>query len=118
MSRDWTSAVSPITAEMSSCDRLASGHQRRQYDYQPERCVDGKGLGSGARRGQVLPEHLDFGRVRQGIYNVANDHPNRLRFIAARDGLADRFVGRTLSVGGAVVRRWGVISGTTKRATG
>ncbi len=49
---------------------------------------------------------------------MANDHPNRLRFIAARDGLADRFVGRTLSVGDAVVRRWGVISGTAKRMTG
>jgi toxin FitB len=51
----------------------------------------------------------------KGIYNVPDDHPNRPRFIAARDGLAARFAGRILSVGDAVVRRWGVISGTAKR---
>ena len=61
---------------------------------------------------------LSVAEYDQGIHNVPDDHPNRRRFIAARDRLAARFAGRILSVGDAVVRRWGVISGTTKRLTG
>jgi predicted nucleic acid-binding protein len=61
---------------------------------------------------------LTLGEYDKGIHNVPDEHPNRRRFIAARDRLAARFAGRILSVGAAVVRRWGVISGTTKRATG
>jgi predicted nucleic acid-binding protein len=61
---------------------------------------------------------LTLGEYDKGIHNVATDHPNRPRFIAARDRLAARFAGRILSVEDAVVRRWGVISGTTKRLTG
>jgi len=68
--------------------------------------------------GRFFLSILTLGEYDKGIYNVSNDHPNRLRFIAARDGLAARFAGRTLSVGDAVVRRWGVISGTMRRATG
>ena len=54
----------------------------------------------------------------KGVFNLPDDHPNRPRFIAARDGLMARFAGRIVSVGDAVVRRWGVISGSTKRLTG
>jgi predicted nucleic acid-binding protein len=61
---------------------------------------------------------LALGEYDKGIYDLPEDHPNRPRFIAARDGLAARFAGRIVSVGDAVVRRWGVISGTTKRLTG
>ena len=61
---------------------------------------------------------LTLGEYDKGIHNVPDDHPNRPRFIAMRDGLAARFAGRILSVGDAVVRRWGVISGTAKRVTG
>jgi toxin FitB len=61
---------------------------------------------------------LTLGEYDKGIYNVPDDHPDRPRFIAARDGLAARFVGRILSVGDAVVPRWGVASGTAKRLTG
>ena len=61
---------------------------------------------------------LALGEYDKGIYNLPDDHPNRPRFIAARDGLAARFAGRIVSLGDAVVRRWGVISGTTKRLTG
>jgi predicted nucleic acid-binding protein len=60
---------------------------------------------------------LTLGEYDKGIHNVAEDHPDRPRFIAARDRLAARFAGRILSVSDAVVRRWGVISGTTKRIT-
>jgi predicted nucleic acid-binding protein len=61
---------------------------------------------------------LTLAEYDKGIHNLPDDHPDRPRFIAARDGLATRFSGRTLSIGDAVVRRWGVISGTTKRLTG
>jgi predicted nucleic acid-binding protein len=61
---------------------------------------------------------LSVAEYDKGIHNVPDDHPNRPRFSAARDRLAARFAGRILSVGDAVVRRWGVISGTTKRLTG
>jgi len=61
---------------------------------------------------------LTLGEYDKGIHNVPDDHPDRPRFIAARDGLAARSSDRVLSIGDAVVRRWGVISGTTKRLTG
>ena len=61
---------------------------------------------------------LTLGEYDKGIHNVPDAHPNRPRFIAARDGLAARFAGRILSVADAVVRRWGIISGTAKRVTG
>ncbi len=61
---------------------------------------------------------LTLGEYDKGIHNVPDDHPDRPRFIAARDGLAARFSGRMLSLGDAVIRRWGMISGTTKRLSG
>ena len=38
---------------------------------------------------------LTLGEYDKGIYNVPDDHPNRPRFIAARDGLAARFGGQS-----------------------
>jgi predicted nucleic acid-binding protein len=60
---------------------------------------------------------LTLGEYDKGIANLSGDHADRPRFVAARDGLAARFTGRILSVSDAIVRRWGVISGTTKRMT-
>jgi toxin FitB len=67
--------------------------------------------------GRFFLSILTLGEYDKGIHNVSTDHPNRLRFIAARDGLSARFAGRTLSVSDAIVRRWGVLSGTTRRVT-
>ena len=61
---------------------------------------------------------LTLGEYDRAIHNVPDDHTNRPRFIAARDALAARFAGRILSVGDAVVRRWGIISGTVRQLTG
>jgi toxin FitB len=61
---------------------------------------------------------LTLGEYDKGIHNVPDDHPDRPRFIAARDSLAARFAGRILSIGDTVVHRWGGISGTAKRMTG
>jgi predicted nucleic acid-binding protein len=60
---------------------------------------------------------LTLGEYDKGIANLAADNADRPRFIAARDGLAARFAGRVLSVSDAIVRRWSVISGMTKRTT-
>lgn len=68
--------------------------------------------------GRFFLSVLTLGEYDKRIHNVSNNHPNRLRFIAARDGLVARFAGRILSVGDDIVRRWGVISGMTKRVTG
>jgi predicted nucleic acid-binding protein len=61
---------------------------------------------------------LTIGEYEKGIHNMPAGHPDRPRHMATRDGLLARFQGRILPVSDAVVRRWGVISGTTKRATG
>lgn len=68
--------------------------------------------------GRFFLSVLTLGEYDKGIHNLPDDHPNRLRFIAARDRLANRFAGRIVSVGDGVVRRWGAISGTVKRMTG
>src|SRR3546814_14602477 len=53
----------------------------------------------------------------KGIHNLEPDHPDRSRYMAARDALAHRFSDRLLSVDDAIVFRWGVISGDVKRRT-
>jgi hypothetical protein len=54
----------------------------------------------------------------KGIFNLPDDHPNRPRLIAVRDGLAAASPAGSCRLADAVVRRWGVISGSTKRLTG
>jgi toxin FitB len=60
---------------------------------------------------------LTLGEYDKGIFNLADDHPDRQRYIASRDALEARFAGRIQPVGNAVVRRWGRVSGTIKRKT-
>jgi predicted nucleic acid-binding protein len=54
----------------------------------------------------------------KGIDNLPDDHPDRPRYIAARDALADRFGERVLSLRDEAVRRWGRISREVKKDTG
>jgi predicted nucleic acid-binding protein len=61
---------------------------------------------------------LTLAEYDKGIFNLAEDHPDRQRYIASRAALESRFERRILPVGNAVVRRWGRISGTIKRETG
>lgn len=61
---------------------------------------------------------LTLGEYDKGIHNLPIDHPDRPRYVAARDALAERFGRRVLSVGNEIVRRWGQMSGEGKRATG
>jgi predicted nucleic acid-binding protein len=70
------------------------------------------------------PEHLlhlsilTLGEYDKGIHNLAEDHPDRARYIGARDALAARFDGRVLPLSDAAVRRWGVVSGIIRRDHG
>lgn len=61
---------------------------------------------------------LTFGEYDKGIANLPNDHADRARYMAARDALEDRFAGRILPLSDGIVRRWGAISGRTRRETG
>jgi predicted nucleic acid-binding protein len=61
---------------------------------------------------------LTLAEYDKGIYNLPDDHADRPRYMAARDALADRFGSRVLSLGDAIVRNWGRISGEVKRASG
>jgi hypothetical protein len=61
---------------------------------------------------------LVLGEYEKGLSNLPEDSTLRPRVEAALAALERRFAGRLLSVSDAVVRRWGAISGATKRATG
>jgi len=61
---------------------------------------------------------LVLGEYEKGLSNLPEDSALRPRVQAALAALEARFAGRVLSVSDAVVRRWGAISGATKRATG
>lgn len=61
---------------------------------------------------------LTLAEYDKGIHNLPDDHPDRPRYMAARDALAERFGRRVLSLEDEVVRRWGRISGEGKRASG
>jgi len=61
---------------------------------------------------------LTLGEYDKGIYHLPIEHPERSRYIAARDAMQARFAGRVVSLGDEVVRSWGRISGAVKRETG
>lgn len=61
---------------------------------------------------------LTLGEYDKGIAKLADHHPDRARYSAARDQLEGRFDGRVLPVSDAVVRRWGQLSGRMQRETG
>lgn len=61
---------------------------------------------------------LTLGEYDKGVAKLPDDDPNRARYIAARDGLEERFAGRIVQLSDAVVRRWGTISGLVRRETG
>jgi predicted nucleic acid-binding protein len=61
---------------------------------------------------------LTLAEYDKGIHNLAPDHADRSRYMAARDALAERFGERVLSLDDEIVRRWGRISGEAKRVSG
>lgn len=61
---------------------------------------------------------LTLAEYDKGIHNLDPSHPDRTRYVAARDALEARFHGRILGLSNAVIRRWGAISGDTLRRPG
>jgi toxin FitB len=61
---------------------------------------------------------LTLAEYDKGIHNLPDEHPDRPRYAAARDALAERFGARVLSLSDDIVRRWGCMSGEWKRAAG
>lgn len=61
---------------------------------------------------------LTLAEYDKGIHDLPDDHPDRPRYVAARDALADRFGERVLSLCDEVVRRWGRVTGEVKKDTG
>lgn len=61
---------------------------------------------------------LTLAEYDKGIENLPPENENRYRYIAARDALELRFSGRVLPLENQVVRRWGAISGRSKRDLG
>jgi predicted nucleic acid-binding protein len=61
---------------------------------------------------------LTLAEYDKGVAQLADGDPNRQVYAARRDALEARFDGRVLSLGNAIVRRWGAIAGRVKRDTG
>jgi predicted nucleic acid-binding protein len=67
---------------------------------------------------QLFLSILTFGEYDKGLRHVPLDNPLRPRIAASIAALEARFAGRILMLNEPIVRRWGVISGETKRLTG
>jgi len=61
---------------------------------------------------------LTLAEFDNGIAQLGESHPNRVRYAASRDAIAARFGRRVLSVSDGVVRQWGALAGRMKRETG
>lgn len=61
---------------------------------------------------------LTLGEYDKGLHNVPVDNHLRLRISAGIVALEARFAGRVLTLTDPIARRWGAISGETKRLTG
>ena len=77
-----------------------------------------KAWATGQPEYRMLLSVLALAEYDKGIHNLEPDHPDRSRYIAARDAVGQRFSDRLLSVDDAIVYRWGAISGEVKRRTG
>ena len=67
---------------------------------------------------QLFLSILTFGEYDKGLHHVLLDNPLRARIAASIAALEARFAGRILMLSEPIVRRWGVVSGETKRLTG
>jgi predicted nucleic acid-binding protein len=61
---------------------------------------------------------LTLGEYEKGLHHALPDNPLRLQIAAGIAALEARFAGRILPLTDSIARRWGVISGETKRLTG
>jgi predicted nucleic acid-binding protein len=68
--------------------------------------------------GRLFVSILTLGEYDKGLHNLAQDHAGHPRIAASIAALEVRFGGRVLALSEPIVRRWGAISGATKRLTG
>ncbi len=61
---------------------------------------------------------LTLAEYDKGIAKLPADSTDRARYQTALNALEERFAGRILPVSNAIVRRWGLLSGTVHRDTG
>ncbi len=61
---------------------------------------------------------LTIAEYDKGITNLPDGDERRQVYMTMRDRLAARFAARVLPASDAIVRRWGMISGTVRRDTG
>jgi len=77
-----------------------------------------KAWASGQDEAMLHLSILTIAEYDKGIANLPDSAPRRAVYMTTRDSLAARFGARLLPVSNAVVRRWGLISGTVRRDTG
>lgn len=61
---------------------------------------------------------LNLAEYDQGLANLPEEAPARARISAAVAALEARFAGRVLALSDPIVRRWGRLSGSIRRANG
>jgi toxin FitB len=61
---------------------------------------------------------LTFAEYEKGIHHLSPSDLRRQRLRTSLDALEARFQGRIVPLSDAIVRRWGITSGETKRQTG
>ena len=77
-----------------------------------------KGWAAGQAEASLYLSILTLAEYDKGIANLPDQDPRRAVYRNTRDGLAARFGARLLPLSDAIVRRWGVITGTVRRDTG
>jgi hypothetical protein len=68
--------------------------------------------------GEMFISVLTIGEYEKGLHHLSPDHKLRPRIAANIAALEARFSGRLLMLTASIVRRWGEVSGVTKRLTG
>jgi toxin FitB len=102
----------------SSFERLVARHQRCGRPDQSAGRSFSEGLAVGQEEDTFHLSILTLAEYDKGIFNLPDNHPDRPRYIASRDALADRSGERVLPLHDQAGRRRGRISGEVKKDTG
>lgn len=105
-------------AGTSSFERLVARHQRCGRPDQSAGRSFSEGLAVGQEEDTFHLSILTLAEYDKGIFNLPDNHPDRPRYIASRDALADRSGERVLPLHDQAGRRRGRISGEVKKDTG
>ena len=81
----------------------------------PDGAPSVKGWAAAQDESRMYLSVLTLAEYDQGIHQLADDDPLRLRYTDNRDAIEARFAGRVLGLSNSVVRRWGALSGRIRR---